>query len=80
MRAAARAAALGNVAIARNPDRCPQALGKNCLPVESVARRRLGLAPWLVAGVSVEISSPGWLPLGPFPHRHPPGPYYLLGS
>jgi|ERR1035441_10245420 hypothetical protein len=60
------------VAIARNtcrrfpdvsgPDHRPQALGKGCRPVAPVARLRLGLAPWPVAGVSVDRSSPGWLP------------------
>jgi hypothetical protein len=59
------------------------ALGKSCLPVESVARLRLGLAPWPVAGVSVDSSSPGWLPqktsLWPLTHRHPPGPFPLIG-
>jgi hypothetical protein len=81
------------VAIARNPGRrfpdvaCPdhrrQALGKSCLLAESLARLRLGLAPWPVAAVSVDSFSPDWLPqkasLWPLTHHHPPGPFPRIG-
>jgi hypothetical protein len=81
-----------SMSIARNPVRCfpdvscpgyrPQVLGKSCLPVESVARQRLGHALLPVAGVSVDGSSPGWLPqsLGPLNRRHTPDPSPRMGE
>jgi hypothetical protein len=57
--------------------------GRGCRPVESMVRLGLGLVPLPVAGVSVDRSSPGWLPqkasLRPLTHRHPPGPFRWMG-
>jgi hypothetical protein len=82
-----------SMSVARNPGRrfpnvsCPgyrpKVLGKSCLPVESVARRHLGLAPLPVAGVLVDSSTSGRLlqkaSLGPFTHRHTPDPSPRIG-
>jgi hypothetical protein len=83
------AAALGTMSLSHatpvdvfRPDHRRQALEKGCRPVESVARLRLGFAPLPVAGLSVDRSSPGWLPqkasLWPLRHRPPPGPFPLI--
>jgi hypothetical protein len=64
------------------PDHRRQSPGRGCRPLESVATLRLSLAPWPVAEISVDRSSPVWLPptasLSPLTHPHPPGPFPLL--
>jgi hypothetical protein len=82
-----------HVALARNactrfpdvscPDHRPQALGKGRLLVASVATLRLGPAPLRVARVSVDSSSPVWLPkkasLRSVTGRQLPGPFPRIG-